>query len=267
MFDKLIVSEPEGADFHNRRGYFMVSSLVVGVLFLAAVVFSIYAADYGLGSDSFELSMVMAPSEIAASEPEPPKAQIQTAQPAQPTKQVEIPIRQVNMPRPDEIGPVPAEISTVPNATQSRPPGEFQIGPVETNPGTGNPTGPPSTGPAAVKAPEPIAPQPEPKSRPAAPDPPKPPPVKSGGVVNGMAKSLPMPVYPAAAKQMRISGMVNVQVLIDESGKVISASAVSGQSMLKSAAEKAAWGAHFSTTTLSGVPVKVSGVIVYNFTL
>ena len=51
MFDKLIVSEPEGADFKNRRSYFMVSSIVVGALFLTAVVISIYSADIGLGND------------------------------------------------------------------------------------------------------------------------------------------------------------------------------------------------------------------------
>ena len=61
MFDKLIVSEPEGADFKNRRNYFMVSSLVVGVLFLAAVVFSIFASDYGLGNSGFELVEIVSP--------------------------------------------------------------------------------------------------------------------------------------------------------------------------------------------------------------
>ena len=66
MFDKLIASEPEGADFKNRRSYFMVSSLVVGVLFLTAVVISIFAADFGLGSSSFELTQMIAPPEMAA---------------------------------------------------------------------------------------------------------------------------------------------------------------------------------------------------------
>ena len=264
MFDKLIVSEPEGADFHNRRSYFMVSSLIVGVLFLAAVVFSIYASDYGLGNDSFELSMVIAPPEMAA-DPEPPKPQVPAALSAQSTNREEKPIRQVNMPRLDEIGPVPTEVSTVPNTVPARPPGELEIGPANTNPGIGTQPGPPSTGTTEIPVPEIVAPKPEPQPQPVTPDPPKPPPVKSRGVVNGIAKNLPTPIYPAVAKQMGISGVVQVQVLIDESGKVISANAVSGNTIFKSAAEKAAWGARFSTTTLSGVPVKVSGVIVYNF--
>ena len=262
MFDKLIESTSEQADTRNRRNYFMVSSLIVGVLFVTAVVISIYAADYGLGNNSFELSMMLPPVEMAAIEPETPRPQ---TQPAQSQTREETPIRQVNMPRPDEIGPVPDQISTVPNAEQARPNEPFQIGPADTNPGIGNQTGPPSTGPAVVETAPVVQPQPIPL--PVALDPPKPPPVKSGGVVNGIAKSLPMPVYPAIAKQVHVTGLVQVQVLIDESGKVISASAVSGHPFLRPAAEKAAWGARFSTTTLSGVPVKVSGVIVYNFTL
>lgn len=169
------------------------------------------------------------------------------------------------MPRPDEIGPVPSEISTAANAVQTRPPGEFQIGPADTNPGTSTQPGPPSIGPSVAEAPAAIIPKPETKPEPVKPDPPKPPPVISGGVVNGTAKDLPTPVYPAAAKQLGISGVVQVQVLIDESGKVISANAVNGNALLKPAAEKAAWGARFSPTYLTGAAVKVSGVIIYNF--
>ncbi|MFN0279773.1 MAG: TonB family protein [Pyrinomonadaceae bacterium] len=87
----------------------------------------------------------------------------------------------------------------------------------------------------------------------------------SGGVLNGKATSLPKPAYPAAAKAIRASGSVNVQVLIDESGRVISASAVSGHPLLRAAAVSAAQAATFSPTRLSGQPVKVSGIIAYNF--
>ena len=54
MFDKLIVSDEQGAEFKGRGRYFMVSTVVVGILFVTAVVFSLYAADIGLGSDQFE---------------------------------------------------------------------------------------------------------------------------------------------------------------------------------------------------------------------
>jgi len=87
----------------------------------------------------------------------------------------------------------------------------------------------------------------------------------SGGVLNGKALKLPRPEYPAAARAVKASGAVNVQVTIDEQGNIISASAVSGHPLLRQAAEQAARGAQFAPILLEGVPVKVTGVIVYNF--
>lgn len=87
----------------------------------------------------------------------------------------------------------------------------------------------------------------------------------NGGMINGKAISLPKPKYPAAARAERAIGTVNVQVTIDESGNVTSAAAISGHQLLRTAAEEAARLAQFSPTTLSGQPVKVTGIIVYNF--
>ena len=89
----------------------------------------------------------------------------------------------------------------------------------------------------------------------------------SGGVLNGTALSLPPPAYPDAAKRMRTSGTVAVDVVLDESGKVVSANATSGPAMLRDAAVQAALKARFSPTKLSGQPVKVAGVINYKFAL
>jgi protein TonB len=89
----------------------------------------------------------------------------------------------------------------------------------------------------------------------------------SGGVLNGTAVSLPPPLYPDAAKRMRTSGTVSVDVVLDESGKVVSAVATSGPQILRDAAVQAALKARFSPTKLSGQPVKVSGVINYKFAL
>ncbi|HKV34550.1 MAG TPA: TonB family protein [Pyrinomonadaceae bacterium] len=89
----------------------------------------------------------------------------------------------------------------------------------------------------------------------------------SGGVLNGTALSLPPPVYPEAAKRSRTSGVVTVDVILDETGKVVSATASSGPTMLRDAAIQAALKARFSPTKLSGQPVKVSGVINYKFAL
>lgn len=91
--------------------------------------------------------------------------------------------------------------------------------------------------------------------------------VISGGVLNGKAIAKPQPVYPPIAKAARAQGVVTVQIVVDEEGYVISASAVSGHPLLQQAAVFAARQARFSPTLLEGQPVKVSGVITYNFVL
>jgi TonB family protein len=89
----------------------------------------------------------------------------------------------------------------------------------------------------------------------------------SGGVLNGAALALPPPSYPDAARRMRQTGLVQVEVVVDENGKVISARALSGPASLRDVAVEAAHRARFSPTKLSGQPVKVTGQINYNFTL
>lgn len=89
-------------------------------------------------------------------------------------------------------------------------------------------------------------------------------PISDGGL-NAKATSLPQPTYPPAAKAVHASGTVTVSVTIDEQGKVISAHALSGHPLLQAAAVAAAWSARFSPTKLSGQPVKVNGVITFNF--
>ena len=89
----------------------------------------------------------------------------------------------------------------------------------------------------------------------------------NGGILNNKAISLPKPAYPPVGKAARQEGTVAVQITIDEDGCVISARAVSGPPLLQAAAVQAAYGARFSPTRLSGQPVKVTGVVTYNFIL
>lgn len=86
-----------------------------------------------------------------------------------------------------------------------------------------------------------------------------------GGVINGKAISLPKPQYPGSARSLGASGTVSVKVVIDEQGNVTSAKAFCGDRIFFPVTEAAARQARFSTTSLSGVPVKVSGIITYNF--
>ena len=85
------------------------------------------------------------------------------------------------------------------------------------------------------------------------------------GVEVGRALELPKPVYPAIARAAHASGEVQVQVLIDTDGTVIAAASISGHPLLQAAAVSAARGTRFSPTTLNGEPVKVTGLLTYNF--
>ncbi|HEY0728112.1 MAG TPA: energy transducer TonB [Pyrinomonadaceae bacterium] len=81
----------------------------------------------------------------------------------------------------------------------------------------------------------------------------------------GRAVSLPKPAYPALARAAHVQGSVEVQVIIDEEGKVIAAAAISGHPLLQATCVKAARESLFTTTKLEGVPVKVTGMLRYNF--
>src|SRR2546423_9603775 len=78
----------------------------------------------------------------------------------------------------------------------------------------------------------------------------------SGGVLSGKALILRVPTYPEGAPRWRRAEKVKVDVVVDESGKVISAQAVSGPPALRDAAVEAAKRARFSPTKLSGVAVE-----------
>ncbi|HEU4931220.1 MAG TPA: energy transducer TonB [Pyrinomonadaceae bacterium] len=83
----------------------------------------------------------------------------------------------------------------------------------------------------------------------------------AGGMLNGKALYLPLPEVPAG----EATGVVLVQVLIDEQGTVLDAKAVSGPQHLQPAAVNAARLARFPPTLLAGEPVRVSGTLSYNF--
>ena len=89
-----------------------------------------------------------------------------------------------------------------------------------------------------------------------------------GGVINGKVVSKPQPVYPAEAKRARAEGTVEVEMLVGENGRVLSACATgSADKSLKAASEFAAYNARFTPTLLDGKPVKVRGIITYRFIL
>lgn len=89
----------------------------------------------------------------------------------------------------------------------------------------------------------------------------------SGGVLQGGAIRKAQPLYPVIARAARVSGAVQVQIIISETGEVIEATAISGHPLLRDAAIQAARQWAFKPTELSGAPVKVQGVLTFNFAL
>ena len=87
-----------------------------------------------------------------------------------------------------------------------------------------------------------------------------------GGILNSRATQLPAAKYPDEAKKIHAFGQVQVQVVVDETGKVISAVVMFGPESLRQAAVDAAKQARFKPTIVDGVAVKVSGILTYDFT-
>ena len=259
MFENLVESGSHKDDL-GRKGSFLLGTVAIyAVIGISLLVFGIMYADANLEQGELELTTLVAPVPVPQQQNEPEKPAE-----AKPQKQEQnVDVRKELIASVTETRVVPKEVS---NKASDIPPVRqgvvTRIGNADSNAAVPIASGPGSgtgiaTGPASVN----IADDPPPP--PPKPTPPRAP--ISGGVLNGKAISLPKPNYPPIAKQAHASGTVVVQVTIDENGSVISARAVSGHPLLQGVAVAAARGARFSPTKLSGQPVKVTGVITYNF--
>lgn len=85
------------------------------------------------------------------------------------------------------------------------------------------------------------------------------------GFLNGRAIDLPKPDYPAEAKKNHVTGQVQVKVILDVQGRIVSAEAVFGPAPLRAAAVAAAKRARFQPYIMDGVAVKVFGILTYDF--
>jgi Periplasmic protein TonB, links inner and outer membranes len=73
------------------------------------------------------------------------------------------------------------------------------------------------------------------------------------------------PIYRLKAKQAGASGLVQVEVLINENGDVINAKARTGNRLLWDEAESAALASKFNRPTDNGRPARATGFLVYRF--
>lgn len=291
MLDKLIESKSDARENKRIGGFLLTTATGAFFVLAVALIYSLFSYNVALASDNLNLSAIVAPVPLA--ETAPPKKEEEAAAPASKQQSLvktadEVPTRRVNMLRVDEAPTkVPDSISDARNEQAARPDGRFKLGSNDSNAasnaglytnerGGGNgaklkdgASASPKTGdengaktPVIPPPPPMTIPKPAPK---AAVEPSKKITTISGGVVNGKASNLVKPVYPPAARAVGAQGRVEVQVTIDEDGRVVSASAVSGNPLLISAAVSAARASKFTPTLLSNQKVKVTGIIVYNF--
>ena len=85
------------------------------------------------------------------------------------------------------------------------------------------------------------------------------------GDLNSKALSLPKPTMTEEAKRVKATGKVQVKVLVDESGKVVSATALNNVAALREAAEAAARQAIFNPLVQDGITVRFTGILTYEF--
>jgi protein TonB len=268
MFTNLIESQSHRKEFKRRSSFILVTVAAYAVILFGAGIASIYAYDARLEAQTSSLELLNWVPPVTTAAPKPITENPQTvrrpaASNAPVDRNVQIQERTIAFARPDDPTHVPESVGTkapdVPPVT-----GPFRLGDRNVNPppastsDSGNCVGCPST-PATVVVPD------------KAPEPPvvKPPTTErvTLKVLSSKALSLPQPAYPIIAKQAHVQGPVNVQILVDEQGKVISTQIVSGNPMLTPAAKEAAMRARFTPTILNGQPVKIQGVIIYNFVL
>jgi TonB family protein len=261
MFNNLIESTSHAKEFKRRGSFLLFTTATYVVLFAITGVVSIYAYDAHLESQSTELVLLgfVPPPEVKSEVRELPNTIRPTYDSGhQPTRSTRTELidsaTNPNNP-PDRIGTV---ASSVPPARRDSVIGNTNVDPPGPPPGSHGFVGGNGNTPVPIDTPPP---PPEPNPTPVVPRV-----LKISTVLNSRAISLPRPIYPPMAKQIRLQGTVTVQVLIDEKGQVVSVKG-SGPPLLIPEAEKAARQARFSPTLISETPVKVSGVITYNFVM
>jgi protein TonB len=258
MFDNLVESSSHKDDITRKGSFIGVTAIIYGVLILAFFVVGIFWYDAKLGEMELELTTLVAPVPVPQQQKEP--EQKQEAKPQKVEQNVDGRKELIADVTRTELVPkeVSAKASDVPPVRRGV---TTVVGAADSNAQVAMPSGPGAGTVVSAPAKVNIADEPPPPE--AKPTPPRAP--ISGGVLNGKAISLPKPAYPPIARAAHASGTVVVQVLIDENGNVVSAHAVSGHPLLQAVAVGAARQAKFSPTKLSGQPVKVTGVIQYNF--
>lgn len=257
MFDQLVESTSAR---RNVRTWvlFAWSSVFWSFVLFAVGVVGVMAYDARLDADLDRLDSTLVAQPPPPPPPPAPPSPARRAAPPAPTNALVARLEQPRTiapptPRPPQIG----------SGSQVAFPGDSQFGR-------------PDGGPDGVPNGVPGAPTVETTRVPPQPPPPPPPVVErkepaprkvtlSSRVLTGKAIRRVEPKYPPLAIQASVSGDVEVEVVVDESGRVVSARAITGHPLLRASSVAAARGWIFSPTLLGEVPVKVVGTITFKF--
>ena len=268
MFTNLIESESHRKEFKRRSSFFLATVAAYTLILFAAGVASIYAYDARLEAQNNGLEILnwvppVPPAPARPTNAQPPRLVRRTAPSNAPVDR-----RATVQERTTAVAPTndPTKAPQQIGVTRSPAPpvtGVYRLSNRNVDPPS---VGPRSSGDCITctsTAPKVRVEETVPVPTPVKP---KTQPVTSSMLIAKVI-SLPKPTYPPMAKQINVEGPVAVQILVDEQGKVISAQAVSGHPILLHAARDAALQARFTPTVLNGQPVKIQGVITYNFVL
>ncbi|HEX6186718.1 MAG TPA: TonB family protein [Pyrinomonadaceae bacterium] len=265
MFTNLVESSADKSAFKRRSSFFLATVAGYALFLFAAGIVSVLTYDAQVEAQTTHMLVEMwIPPVSSAEEPKPPReSSPRRTRPANAPVDRNITqsertegVSTTNDPTrvPENVGTKP---SNVPPVTGSYRLSNRNVDPPSVIPDTHGCVNCGADPPTVVETVTP-------------PLPPKPKPTTlrvSAPVILANVIVMPKPIYPVLAIQTRTQGSVNVQILVDETGKVISAQAVKGNAMLTKAAEDAARRARFTPTKLGDQPVKVQGVITYNFVL
>lgn len=259
MFENLVESGSHSEDLKRKGSFLLGFTALYVVLIIAGLIVGILWAPAYIDQQTLELTALIAPVPVQQQQ----QQQKQEAKPEKVDISKNVDVRKELIADVADSRLVPKEVSAKASdippvrrgvVTTLGSSNSNAAAPMAPGAGTGSII---NTGPSKVEvadAPPPPPPKPTPPKAPI-----------SGGVLNGKAVRLVQPPYPAIARSARAAGQVRVQIVIDENGNVISATPVSGHPLLQGAAVSAARASKFTPTKLSGMPVKVSGVIIYNF--
>ncbi len=255
MFEKLVESTTQKKNGRTGR-LFLVTGIVYAVVLTAVGVTTIFWFNPAL-AESNSLTAILVPPPPPGTPPPPKTASAPKPQVA--SNIFVVPKETI------DLKAIPKEMPRLTKAEFNHP----GVAGADFGPITGLKDGVPGSNsdgdfvppPPPVKKPTPN-PEPEPKPTPAQAKM-----IRTTSVLQGSAIRRVQPPYPPIAKAAHVQGAVQVQIEISEQGQVISAVVLSGHPLLRDASAQAARQWLWKPTLLSDVPVKVQGVLTFNFKL